>query len=151
MEHRDRDSPRLVLSRVVVAILASVLALAVAGVVGSQVLGSLVHWLHGQKQYETTFAAIELEPPPPAWYRGGRSHFLQGVQETAQRPDAPYSALDVDLAELAASSAFTLGQARRPGRAEMAQPDHRPLDYRLPWQGQPCRANRALHCSTTME
>ena len=100
MEHRDRDSPRLVLSRVVVAILASVLGLAVAGVGGSQVLGSLKHWLHGQKRYETTFAAIELDPPPPAWYRGGRPLFLRGVQETAQRQDVPFSALDVVLAEL---------------------------------------------------
>jgi hypothetical protein len=100
MEHRDRDSPRLVLRRVAVAIAASVLALALAVVVGSQVLESMLHWLHSTKQYETTFAAIELVPPPPAWYRGGRRLFLHGVLEAAQRPDTPYSMLDLDLEEL---------------------------------------------------
>jgi len=133
MEHRDRDSPRLVLSRVVVAILAGVLALALAWVAGSQVLVSAVHWLHGQKQYETTFAAIELEPPPPAWYRGGRPHFLHGVQETAQRPDAPYSSLDVDTAELRRE--FRLySWVKRVGQVERKWPNRIvvPLDYRTP-------------------
>ena len=133
MEHRDRDSPRLVLSRVVLAILASVLALAVASVAGSRVLGSLKHWLHGQKQYETTFAAIELEPPPPAWYRGGRRLFLHGVQEAAQRPDVPYSALDVDLTEL--RSEFRLySWVKRVGQVVRKSPNRIvvPLDYRTP-------------------
>jgi hypothetical protein len=133
MEHRDRDSPRLVLRRVAVAIGAAFLALTVASVAGSQLLGSLKHWLHSQKQYATTFAAIELDPAPPAWYRGARAAFLHSVRETAQRPDLPYSSLDVDLNEL--DREFRLySWVKRVRRVERKWPNrivvH--LDYRTP-------------------
>jgi hypothetical protein len=133
MEHRDRDSPRLVLSRVVVALLAAALGLTVAGVVGSQLLGSLKNWLHGQKLYETTFGAIELEPPPPPWYCGGRTGFLRGVQDAAQRPDVPYSALDIDLAELRREFRLYCW-VKRVGQVQRKWPNRIivPLDYRNP-------------------
>jgi hypothetical protein len=91
---------RLVLSRLGLAVLSSVLALIVLGVIGTHVIGILVSWLHDQPQYQTTFDAIELTPPPPAWYRGGSSMFLDRVRQAAQRADEPFSALDLRLAEL---------------------------------------------------
>src|SRR5262245_9045435 len=32
-------------------------------------------WLAAQPAYQVPFRAIELEPPPPPWYRGGASGF----------------------------------------------------------------------------
>ena len=91
---------RLVISRLGLAVLASVLALIAAGMIGSQVLEMMVQWLHVRPQYRTTFGAIELEPPPPAWYRGGNLVFLDRVRESAKRGDEPFSYLDISLAEL---------------------------------------------------
>jgi hypothetical protein len=133
MEHRDRDSPRLVKSRVVLAGLAGALVLTVVGLGGSQVLGSLRRWLHAQKQYETSFRSIELDPPPPALYRGGRAVFLERVQEAAQRRDQPFSALDLDLAEV--SRQFRLYcWVRRVRRVERKWPNRIivRLEYRVP-------------------
>jgi hypothetical protein len=133
MEHRQRDTPRLVLGRVVVAILVGASALALAGVAGSEVLGSLKHWVNGQKQYETTFAAIALDPPPPAWYRGGSAGFLEHVRLAARRGEAPFSALDLDLAALGRD--FRLYHwVRRVQRVERTWPNRIVvrLDYRRP-------------------
>jgi hypothetical protein len=133
MEHRQRDTPRVVLGRVILAVLASAVALAVAGLAGAQVLESLKQWLHSQKQYETTFTAITLDPPPPSWYHGAADGFLRRVRESAQRPDVPFSALDVDLAEL--DREFRLYcWVKRVRRVEREYPNrivvH--LDYRIP-------------------
>jgi hypothetical protein len=133
MEHRQRETPRLVLGRVVLAVAVSALALAVAGLAGAQVLESLKQWLHRQKQYETTFSAIALDPPPPPWYRGATGVFLQRVRESAQRPDAPFSALDVDLAEL--DRDFRLYcWVKRVRKVERKTPNRIivQLDYRIP-------------------
>jgi hypothetical protein len=133
MEHRQRDTPRVVLGRVILAVLASAVALAVAGLAGVQVLESLKQWLHSQKQYETTFNAITLDPPPPAWYHGAAVAFLKRVRESAQRPDAPFSALDVDLAEL--DREFRLYcWVKRVRRVEREYPNRIDvhLDYRIP-------------------
>src|SRR3954452_23933894 len=91
---------RLVHSRLRLAIAASVLALIAVGVVGSHVIERVVRWLHGQPEYQVTFGAIVLDPPPPAWYRGESAVFLERVRQAAEREDAPFSALDLDLAAL---------------------------------------------------
>jgi hypothetical protein len=91
---------RLVTRRLGLAILAGVLALFAVGVIGSHVLEGMVRWLHNQPTYQTTFDAIALEPPPPDWYRGGRTAFLERVRQAAQREDRPFSVLDIDLNEV---------------------------------------------------
>ncbi len=133
MEHRDRDTPRVVKRRVVLAAAAGMAALGGAGLVGSRMLGSMIRWLHGQPAYLTTFAALELQPDPPSWYRGGRAHLLARVREAAGRPDAPFSALDAELGEI--DRAFRLFYwVRRVVKVERRWPNriivH--LDYRRP-------------------
>jgi hypothetical protein len=91
---------RVVLGRLGLAGLAGVLALALALVVGSHLLGGMKRWLHAQPAYQTTFGAIELDPPPPRWYRGGTAAFLDAVRRGAERGTEPFSALDLDKAEL---------------------------------------------------
>jgi hypothetical protein len=105
----------------------------VAGVAGSHALDSLKHWLHGQKQYETTFAAIALDPPPPAWYRGGSAGLLQCVRMAARRQDVPFSTLDVDLAALDREFRMYCW-VRRVKRVERKWPNRIVvrLDYRRP-------------------
>jgi hypothetical protein len=92
---------RLVLGRLALAVFASVLGLLAAGGVGTVLWERMVDWLHSRPQYQTTFGAIRLEPPPPPWFRGGSRVFLDRVGRTAQRPDGPFSALDVSLPDLA--------------------------------------------------
>src|SRR4051794_1547254 len=61
---------RLVLSRLGLALVTGVFGLIAVGLVGTHVVEKTVQWLHGRPQYRTTFGAIELDPPPPEWYRG---------------------------------------------------------------------------------
>jgi hypothetical protein len=91
---------RLVLGRLAMALLAGTLGLVAVGGAGTIAWERMVRWLHGRPQYQTTFREIKLDPPPPSWFRGGAAVFLDRVRTTAQRPDEPFSALDLDLADL---------------------------------------------------
>jgi hypothetical protein len=91
---------RLAFPRILLAMLAG------AGVVGSfVVLGSfafesLSASLHRQPVYSFEFRAIGLDPPPPAWYRGGAPAFLERVRSESKEPERQ-SVLDLDLERLA--------------------------------------------------
>jgi hypothetical protein len=124
---------RFVLNRLGLAALASGLALVVVGVVGSSVVEKAVRWLHAQPQYRTTFGAITLVPPPPAWYRGGAAVFLDRVRRGAQREDLPFSALDADLAELGREFRLYCW-VKRVGQIRLRSPNRLvvPLEYREP-------------------
>jgi hypothetical protein len=90
---------RLSRVRIVLALgLAGVLIylLSLAGMVG---LRSLRSFVHEQPEYQLNFNEIELDPPPPAWYRGGAKQFLEQVREEAGQP-ARFSVLDLDLTKL---------------------------------------------------
>jgi hypothetical protein len=124
---------RLVFSRLGQAVVGGVLAVVALGVVGLSVCDGMVRWLHGRPQYQTTFKAIALDPPPPAWYRGGAAAFLDQVRRSAQREDVPFSALDVDLAELRREFRLSCW-VKRVGRIRRRSPNrlYVPLEYRVP-------------------
>jgi hypothetical protein len=98
MDHRDRR--RLVRGRLGMAVAAGMLMVVAVFALGRHVAEGLVAWLHGQPVYQTTFGAIVLDPPPPPWYRGGSAAFLSDVRKASQRSSEPFSALDLDLADL---------------------------------------------------
>jgi hypothetical protein len=132
MEHRV--SPRrLVRSRLGLALVAGVPALLAAFLLGSRLFGGLIGWLHAQPPYQTTFSAIELQPPPPRWYHGGTAVFLDRVRRSAQSGEGPFSMLDADLAELLREFRLYCW-VKRAVRAQRAYPNriliH--LEYRTP-------------------
>jgi hypothetical protein len=127
--------------------LGSVLGLIALGVVGSHVGERLVRWLHARPRYQATFGAIVLDPPPPAWFRGGGAVFLDRVRQAAQRGDEPFSALDLDLAELAREFRLYCW-VKRVVRVERHAPNRLVvrLDYRTPvaWAPLPGKVARVL-------
>ncbi|MHC5537962.1 cell division protein FtsQ/DivIB [Singulisphaera rosea] len=102
---------RLALSRIGLAVLASVGALILCLFASSRLLSSLSSWLHAQPQYQLTLESITFDPPLPPWYRGGKAAFLKRVgipvsdlpadskAKSGAESDAPTStsALDLDL------------------------------------------------------
>lgn len=90
---------RLAVDRLARALLALA---AVAGLVvvgGSSLSRSVVAWLHRQKDYETRFADIVLEPPPPPWIKGGRPALLEAIRDGRANLQT-FSILDLDLDKL---------------------------------------------------
>jgi hypothetical protein len=77
-------------------------ALAVAAV-GLLLLGRLAEgvrrFVHAQPAYQLRFVDITLNPPPPAWYRGGTRAFLERIAAGTDLP-ASFSTLDLDLKRL---------------------------------------------------
>jgi hypothetical protein len=54
---------------------------------GSLALDSSVRWLHQQSEYQYEFREIELVPPPPPWFLGGRARFLDRVRQDANEAE----------------------------------------------------------------
>jgi hypothetical protein len=46
-----------------------------------------VTWLGDQPAYQIPFRSIVLDPPPPAWYRGGSAQFLENLRQQAGMPE----------------------------------------------------------------
>jgi hypothetical protein len=107
-----RDFPRLAglgpVRRISNRRLAWIAALAVASglaVVALHALARLaIDWLHRHDPYQTDFAAIELDPPPPDFLRLDASTLLEQVRRAAGRPER-LSTLDLDLDALASEFA----------------------------------------------
>lgn len=87
---------RPALPRIGLALLAVAGASALVLVLGSFVTGRLVAYLHGQPQYRFEFRDIILDPPPPAWFRGGAPALLERVRQNAAELEGR-SVLDLDL------------------------------------------------------
>jgi hypothetical protein len=51
---------------------------------GILALRAAVAWLGEQPAYQIPFREIQLDPPPPSWYRGGREAFLEDVRHRAR-------------------------------------------------------------------
>ena len=79
------------------AALVVALSLAAAGVVLSAQF--IIRYEHAQPSHQVSYLDIRLDPPPPAWYRGGAPAFLEHVWASSVEPKT-FSALDVDLDEL---------------------------------------------------
>jgi len=117
--------------------IAVVAAAALAGVAALVLLVSAIYRntiaaVHAQPDYQIDFLDLTLVPDPPAWYRGGRSAFLNRVREESRFPQT-FSVLDLDLAKL--RKAFQLdcwvdevGQVRKTGRNSVVIP----LKFREP-------------------
>ncbi len=59
----------------------------------------MTSWLGDQPDYQVPFRSITLEPPPPSWYRGGTTAFLEDVQRRARMPQT-FSILKLERDEL---------------------------------------------------
>ena len=104
-----RRFPRLIAPRAVRRVAPQRLALAAVGLLGLLVLAStLWRWaataLRDQPAYRLTLRDVTLEPDVPAWFRGGRDAFLDGVARDSGE-HADLSTLDPELARRL-SSAF---------------------------------------------
>lgn len=75
---RPLDSPRLAL-----AILIAMAVVALLGYLVIRFSTTAIDWLDHQPEFELPFADIELQPPPPEWFRGGKEAFLKQVREGA--------------------------------------------------------------------
>ncbi|MFO0954229.1 MAG: hypothetical protein U0835_24340 [Isosphaeraceae bacterium] len=62
---------------------------------GQAVTRRLVQYVRDQPAYQVHYRAILLEPPVPAWFRGGREAFLDQVWKGSVEPTS-FSALDLD-------------------------------------------------------
>src|SRR5438270_894476 len=91
---------RLARTRLVLALLAVLVTLGLLGSAGAHAVRAMVAWLHEQPPYQLDFREIRLDPPPPAWYRGGTEAFLNRVRDGAGRPGT-LAVLDLDLDGLA--------------------------------------------------
>lgn len=54
---------------------------------GILTIRAAVAWLGEQPVYQIPFREIQLDPPPPPWYRGGRGAFLEDVRHRARMPE----------------------------------------------------------------
>jgi hypothetical protein len=66
-------------------------------------------WLGDQPEYQLAFREILLEPPPPSWYRGGPSGFLEDVRRRARMPEtiSPLKLKEADLKQAFKQSPWT--------------------------------------------
>ncbi len=71
---------RLAISKVGRAVVASAVVIGLLVVGGSNVWRSMETWLHRQTVHRLDFGAIELDPPPPGWIKGGRAALLEQVR-----------------------------------------------------------------------
>jgi hypothetical protein len=92
---------RLAVGRLAAGLLAGALALGLLAAGGSKALNSAVDWLHGRPEHLLPFAAITLDPPPPAWIASGARGLLEQVRSKSNRPET-LRVQDLDLAALAA-------------------------------------------------
>jgi len=86
---------QLVLARLILAGIAAVLTIAALVVLP----GRATNWLERQPGYMLPARKIKLEPPPPAWYRGGAEMFLDRARNRDTSRET-ISVLGLDLKEL---------------------------------------------------
>jgi hypothetical protein len=78
-----RSERHLDLTRVVLVGGAFLVAISLLGYLGIQGLNGAIGWLHRQPQYQVRFQDIQLQHPPPSWFRGGTEAFLKQVRDAA--------------------------------------------------------------------
>jgi hypothetical protein len=123
---------RVALPRVALAALAASGVVVMVALLGSYALRFLPAYLHRQPAYQLRFQDIVLDPPPPPWYSGGSTAFLERVKAAHRQPEVQ-SMLDLDLERL--GDVFRLDPwVAKVSRVESAHPNrvvvH--LTYRRP-------------------
>lgn len=78
---------------------AAAIALALAGWAAWVLMDRSRRWVHSRSEYQVSFNAIALDPPPPPQVQGGSGTILSRVRERANL-DGPIRMLDQDLGEL---------------------------------------------------
>jgi hypothetical protein len=89
------EAKHLAPHRMVLGGVAAVGVLAVAAVLGTQAARSVIAYVHAHPSYQLSFREVVLDPPPPPWFRGGASAFLEEVWSTPNEPRT-FSTLDLD-------------------------------------------------------
>lgn len=82
-----RPAGRLDVRRLVVAFSLLTILAVVAFYLGRRALDASLGWLHRQPRYQLPFDQIELATPPPDFFRGGATRFLERVRTSAVRPE----------------------------------------------------------------
>lgn len=127
------QAQRFAPARLLGAVVAASLTFLVLGLLISSVAGSARRWLEHRPQYQLPFREIELDPPPPPWYLGDRSIFLDRVHEAAALKADAFPVLEVAPEEL--KRVFGLyGWVERVVRVEKRYPNRVivSLEYRKP-------------------
>ncbi len=84
----DHLSPRGSGTRSLISLALGGAILGVLAVVGYRVVSQASGWLQQQPDYQVAFSSIELEEPPPRWFKGGKAAFLEQVRKAAGLPRA---------------------------------------------------------------
>lgn len=90
---------KLDVARLSTAVGAGLFALVVLGYGAWYVVTRATDWLARQGTYRIAFREIVLNPPPPAWYRGGAPAFLDRVRARAAESES-IGILDADLGRI---------------------------------------------------
>lgn len=87
-------------TRLAAAIVAASAAFLVLGLLISSFAASARRWLEHQPAYQLSFGDIQLDPPPPPWYLGDRSVFLERVHHAAGLKAEAFPVLEIAPQEL---------------------------------------------------
>lgn len=123
-----RHSPR----QLAVLVSVGLVCLIVVAVVGSRLVRGVVQHVHADPGYRVSYREIVLDPPPPAWFRGGAIAFLDRVWACPGGP-RDFSTLDLDTSRLALVFR-RCAWVEKVERVEVAHPRRVAvrLDYRTP-------------------
>lgn len=70
-------------TRIIAAGFAFLVAVGLLGYLGLQGGRGAIDWLRGQPEFQIEFRNIQLQEPPPDWFRGGPDSFLEQVRKAA--------------------------------------------------------------------
>lgn len=123
---------RLAPTRLAGAIVAASAVFLVLGVLISSFAASARRWLEHQPAYQLSFSDIQLDPPPPPWYLGDRSVFLDRVHQAAGLKAESFPVLEIAPQEL--KRVFGLYCWVEQAKVEKRYPNHVTvkLEYRKP-------------------
>jgi hypothetical protein len=124
---------RPAVTRLTLAIVATLLLLALILAGGARGFRAAVGWLHSQPESVCRFRDIQLEPSPPPWIKSGRGGLLERVLTESGSPEH-LPVLDLDLGEIEKAFKLHSPWVERVERVERAYPNRLTvrLRYREP-------------------
>ncbi|MFO0910324.1 MAG: hypothetical protein U0794_18600 [Isosphaeraceae bacterium] len=75
----SHTTKRFARNRLVWAVIGSLVGLGILLLLGTNLAVRLVAYVRNLPAYQISYREIELDPPPPSWYRGGSTAFLDHV------------------------------------------------------------------------